>query len=67
MSGQTVQTQTRLLLQKRQKQTFTKFCETNRNEMSLNMRKPTMCILTRYDTNQAVQPLKMARGLKFRI
>ena len=29
------------------------------------MRKPTMWILTRSDTNQAGQPLKMARGLKF--
>ena len=29
------------------------------------MRKPTMWILTRSDTNQAVQPLEMARGLKF--
>ena len=29
------------------------------------MRKPTMWILTRSDTNQAVQLLDMARGLKF--
>ena len=29
------------------------------------MRKPTMLILTRSDTNQAGQPLKVARGLKF--
>ena len=29
------------------------------------MRKPTMWILTRSDTNQAVQLLKMSRGLKF--
>ena len=29
------------------------------------MRKPTMWILTRSDTNQAGQPLKVARGLKF--
>ena len=29
------------------------------------MRKPTMWILTRSDTNQAVQLLEMARGLKF--
>ena len=29
------------------------------------MRKPTIWILTRSDTNQAVQPLKMARGWKF--
>ena len=29
------------------------------------MRKQTMWILTRSDTNQAVQPLEMARGLKF--
>ena len=36
-----------------------------RNEMSRNVRKPTMWILTSYDTNQAVQLLEMARGLKF--
>ena len=29
------------------------------------VRKPTMWILTRSDTNQAGQPLKVARGLKF--
>ena len=29
------------------------------------MRKPTMWILTKSDTNQAVQPLEMARGWKF--
>ena len=29
------------------------------------MRKPTMWILTKSDTNQAGQPLKVARGLKF--
>ena len=29
------------------------------------MRKPTMWFLTRYDTNQAVQRLQIARGLKF--
>ena len=29
------------------------------------MRKPTIWILTRSDVNQAVQPLKMARGWKF--
>ena len=29
------------------------------------MVKPAMWILTRPDTNQAVQPLKMARGLTF--
>ena len=33
-------------------------------QMSRNMRKPTMWILTRSDTNQAVQLLEMARGLK---
>ena len=33
--------------------------------MSRDMRKPTMWFLTRSDTNQAVQPMKMARGLKF--
>ena len=32
--------------------------------LSRVMRKPTMWILTRSDTNQAVQPLDMARGLK---
>ena len=35
--------------------------------LSRVMRKPTMWILTRSDTNQAVQLQKMARGLKFRI
>ena len=35
--------------------------------LSPGVRKPTIWILTRSDTNQAVQPLKMARGLKFRI
>ena len=34
-------------------------------KMSRVMRKPTMWILTRSDTNQAVQPLEVARGLKF--
>ena len=34
-------------------------------EMGPGVRKQTMWILTRSDTNQAVQPLKMARGLKF--
>ena len=33
--------------------------------MSRNVRKPTMWFLTRSDTNQAVQPLEMARDLKF--
>ena len=33
--------------------------------LSRNVRKPTMWILTRSDTNQTVQPLEMARGLKF--
>ena len=32
--------------------------------MSHNVRKPTMWILTRSDTNQAVQPLEIARSLK---
>ena len=31
------------------------------------MRKPTFWFPTRSDTNRAVQPQKMARGLKFRI
>ena len=35
--------------------------------MSRDMRKPTIWFLTRSDTNQAVQPMKMARGLKFQI
>ena len=34
-------------------------------KMSLYVRKPTIWILTRSDTNQAVQILEMARGLKF--
>ena len=29
------------------------------------MRKPTLWLLTRFDTNQAVQLLEMARELKF--
>ena len=33
--------------------------------MSPGVRKPTIWILTRPDTNQAVQLLEMARGLKF--
>ena len=33
--------------------------------MVWSMRKPTMWILTRSDTNQAVQPLEIARVLKF--
>ena len=42
------------------------FTEKTRNIiMSRVMRKPTMWILTRSDTNQAVQQLEMARGLKF--
>ena len=36
-----------------------------RKYLSPGMRKPTMWILTRSDTNHVVQPLKMARGLKF--
>ena len=35
--------------------------------MSLVVRKPSSGFPTRYDTNQTVQPQKMARGLKFRI
>ena len=31
------------------------------------MRKPTFLFLTWSDTNQAVQPQRMVRGLKFRI
>ena len=33
--------------------------------MSPGVRKPTMWILAISDTNQAVQPLEMARGLEF--
>ena len=33
--------------------------------ISLVVRKPVFGVLTRSDTNQAVQLLKMARGLKF--
>ena len=39
----------------------------NQLEMSRVMRKPTFWFLTMSDTNQAVQPQKIARGLKFRI
>ena len=35
------------------------------NDMSPVMRKPTFWFLTWSDTNQAVQPQKMSRGLKF--
>ena len=35
--------------------------------MSFVVRKPTFWFPTRSDTNRAVQPQKMARGLKFRI
>ena len=41
-------------------------CPTGLN-LSPGVRKPTIWILSRSDTNQAVQPLKMARGLKFGI
>ena len=34
-------------------------------KLSPGMRKTTICILTRSDTNQAVQLLEMARGSKF--
>ena len=34
-------------------------------QMSRNMGKQTWWIVTRSDINQAVQPLEMARGLKF--
>ena len=36
-------------------------------QMSRVMRKPTFWFPTWFDTNQAVQLQKMARGLKFRI
>ena len=44
-----------------------KLCSFNfeKAQMSRDMKKPTMWILTRSDTNQAVQPLEMARVLKF--
>ena len=35
--------------------------------MSRLLEKPTMWFQTRSDTNQAVQPQKQARSLKFRI
>ena len=35
--------------------------------MSLVVRKPVMGFPTRFNTNWAEQPQKMARGLKFRI
>ena len=35
--------------------------------MSRDARKPTFWFPTRSDINRAVQPQKMARGLKFRI
>ena len=37
------------------------------NNLSRVMRKPMFWVLTRSDTNQAMQSQKMARGLKFRI
>ena len=37
------------------------------SEMSLVVRKPVFGFPTRSDTNKAVQPQKIARGLKFRI
>ena len=40
---------------------------TVKNDLSRVMRKQTFWIPTRFDTNQAVQLQKMARGLKFRI
>ena len=36
-------------------------------EMSRDVRKPTFLFPTRFDTNQAEQIQKMAKGLKFRI
>ena len=38
-----------------------------KGHMSLVVRKPVFGFPTRSDTNQALQPQKMARGLKFRI
>ena len=35
--------------------------------LSLVMKKRSSVFLTRFDTNRAKQPKKMARGLKFRI
>ena len=37
------------------------------NEGSLYVRKPTIWVLTRSDTNRPVQSQKQARSLKFRI
>ena len=37
------------------------------NELSLCVRKPTIWVVTRSDTNQAVQSQKQARSLKFQI
>ena len=39
----------------------------NHDKMSLVVRKPVLAFPTRSDTNRAVKPHKMARGLKFRI
>ena len=36
-------------------------------DLSLDVRKPVFGFPTRSDTNQAVDPQKIARGLKFRI
>ena len=37
------------------------------DNMSFVVRKPVFGVSTRSDTNRAIQPQKMARGLKFRI
>ena len=42
-------------------------CNTKKIHLSSVMRKPMFCFITWFDTNQAVQLQKMARGLKFRI
>ena len=39
--------------------------QVGKNDMSRVTRKPTFWFLTWSDTNKAVQPQKMARGLKF--
>ena len=45
----------------------TELSPTEIDEMSRVARKPVFRVPTRSDTNRAVQPQKMARGLKFQI
>ena len=44
---------------------LTQFLFSYQHYMSLCMRKPTIWVLTRSDTNRAVQPQKIVRSLKF--